>query len=118
MPTLDLRFINYIITYFVGSTYKTCHLKLKLSLLQQLTLIHFLCFSLLCWAVCISILFKTRSNSIEGKQRFRCIEKIVVFVILSTALSQTNYLEVDAVNLESVYYSEMKDAGLFDADWE
>lgn len=29
-----------------------------------------------------------------------------------------DFFEEDALNLESVYYSEMKDAGFFDADWE
>lgn len=45
-----------------------------------------------------------------------CYHALYLPVLYVTFLA--DFFEEDALNLESVYYSEMKDAGFFDADWE
>ncbi|KAG5399187.1 hypothetical protein IGI04_021001, partial [Brassica rapa subsp. trilocularis] len=40
------------------------------------------------------------------------------FLISGLVIGLDLLLKEEDVNLENVYYSEMKDAGFFDADWE
>lgn len=49
--------------------------------------------------------------------KFFFLVKIVKMVVLSWLLIALGWQE-DDLHLENVYYSEMKDAGFFDADWE
>ncbi|CAN7003013.1 unnamed protein product [Brassica rapa subsp. trilocularis] len=41
-----------------------------------------------------------------------------VYCLVSSCKRRSLWLMEEDVNLENVYYSEMKDAGFFDADWE
>ncbi|CAF2103145.1 unnamed protein product [Brassica napus] len=42
----------------------------------------------------------------------------VYCLVSSCGKRRSLWLMEEDVNLENVYYSEMKDAGFFDADWE